>query len=188
MACNLAGPSSTQNPSMTTVTYAEFGTALAPVKLGIGPTELHGSVAGYLCVGWVGRAHELLAALQLESDAAGVVGPLHALLDKLITEISGDLRAGKAVTPLLPEAPLSARADAVVDWCRGFLGGLGLTGVVADAGLAPATRELLDDFGRIASMRIECDDDDDAALAEVLDFIRAGVVHLHAALASADRR
>lgn len=173
---------------MKTMTYPEFGTALAQAKLGIGPAELHGSIVGYLCAGWTGRAHGLLNALQLESDAAGVADPLHAWLDERVPEVARELDAGKAVAPLLPEAPLSARADAMVDWCRGFLGGLGLTGVLADFELAPATRELLDDFGRIASTRIECDDDDDAALAEVLDFIGSGVAHLHAALAPAGRR
>ncbi|MGH8233964.1 MAG: UPF0149 family protein [Rhodanobacteraceae bacterium] len=173
---------------MTTITYAEFGMALARAKLGTGPAELHGSVTGYLCAGRAGGAHALLAALQLESDDAGLVDPLHALLDKLVAGISGELMAGQPVSPLLPEAPLSTRADAMVDWCRGFLGGLGLTGVVVDTRLVPATRELLDDFGRIASMRIECNDDDDAALGEVLDFIGKGVTHLHAALAPVGSR
>ncbi|HEX5327115.1 MAG TPA: UPF0149 family protein [Acetobacteraceae bacterium] len=172
---------------MTTIAYAKSGAALAQAKLGIGPAELHGSVVGYLCAGWTGSAHELLSALQLESDGAGAVDALHAWLDELVPEVVRELDAGKPITPLLPEAPLSARADAMVDWCRGFLGGLGLTGVLAAAGLAPATRELLDDFGRIASTRIECEDDDDAALAEVLDFIGSGVAHLHAALAPTGR-
>jgi uncharacterized protein YgfB (UPF0149 family) len=173
---------------MTTMTYAEFGAALAQAKLVIGTAELHGSIVGYLCAGRAGRAHELLNALQLESDDAGAVDPLHARLDELVPEIGRELEAGTLITPLLPGAPLSARADAMVDWCRGFLGGLGLTGMLADIELAPATRELLDDFGRIASTRIECDDDDDAALAEVLDFIGSGVAHLHAEIARADRR
>lgn len=173
---------------MTTITYAEFDMALTRAKLGIGPAELHGSVTGYLCAGSAGRAHELPAALQLESDDAGLVEPLHAQLDNLVADICGELRAGNAVTLLLPEGPLSARADAMVDWCRGFLGGLGLTGVVADTRLAPETRELLGDFGRIASMHIECDDDDDAVFTEVLNFIRSGVSYLYAALVPAGHR
>jgi uncharacterized protein YgfB (UPF0149 family) len=173
---------------MITMTYPEFGAALAQAKLGIGPAELHGSIVGYRCAGGAGRAHEVLNALQLESDDAGAVDPLHARLDQLIPAIARELGAGQSITPLLPEAPLSARADAMVDWCRGFLGGLGLTGALADVELAPATRELLDDFGRIASTRIESDEDDDATLAEVLDFIGTGVAHLHSALAPAGRR
>ena len=173
---------------MTAITYVELGTALAQAKLGTGPAELHGSVTGYLCAGWAGPAHELLATLQLGGDDAGLVDPLYALIDKLVAEISGELRAGHAVAPLLPGEPLSVRADAMVDWCRGFLGGLGLTGVLAEPGIAPATQGLLDNFGRIASTHVECDDDDDATLAEVLDFIRSGVVRLHAAFAPEDPR
>lgn len=173
---------------MTTITYQELATALAKAKLGIGAGELHGSVTGYLCAGWAGRSNELLAALQLESDDAGLADPLYALLDRLVPEISSELRAGETVTPLRPDAPLSARADGLVEWCRGFLGGLGLTGVVADAGLGSETRELLGDFGRIAAMPLECDEDDHAAFAEVLDFVRGGVLHLYAALAPSERR
>lgn len=170
------------------ISYAEFATAVARAKLGTGPAELHGSLAGYLCAGGAGRARELLSALQLESDAAGTADPLHPLIEDLATGMSSDLQAGQPVTPLLPEAPLAARADAMVDWCRGFLGGLGLTGALRGADLEPGSRELLDAFGQIASMRIECDEDDEGALDDVLEFLRGGTVHLHAALAQAERR
>lgn len=173
---------------MTPITYAEFETAIAQAKLGIAPAELHGSVTGYLCAGASGCAHELLTALALESDDAGVADRLHALLDDLADDIARRFRAGDAVAPLLPPGPLPARADAMVDWCRGFLGGLGLTGELADpAARAPAIRELLDDFGHIAALRLECPDDDDSALDDVLDFIHAGVALLHAAFTPARR-
>lgn len=173
---------------MTTITCEELDTALAKAKLGVGAGELHGSVTGYLCAGLAGPAQELLAALQLESDDTGLVDPLHALIDRLVAEISSELRSGETVTPLLPDAPLSARADGLVEWCRGFLGGLGLTGVVADAGLKSETHELLDEFGRIAATRLECDEDDHEVFAEVMGFVRGGVSHLHLALAPADCR
>jgi uncharacterized protein YgfB (UPF0149 family) len=171
---------------MRTVSYEEFGAAVDKAKLASGPAELHGSVTGYLCAGRSAPADRLLSALQLESDDTGVPGPLHALLDGLVPEISAELRAGGAVMPLLPNAPLRARANGMVDWCRGFLGGLGLAGVGAGGRLDSATRELLHDFGRIASTHLECDDDA-AAFAEVLDYVRNGVSYLHAALAPAAR-
>lgn len=174
--------------SMTEITYAEFAQAVAQARLGTEPSELHGSVAGYLCGGGTGQVHELLTALQLESDDAGVVDPLHTLLGQLAAGMSSDLRSGKSVAPLLPPSPLAARADGMVDWCRGFLGGLGLTGALAGRGLEPDARELLDDFGHIASMRIECEEGDEAGLADVLEFICGGTRHLHAALARAGQR
>ncbi|MGH8191069.1 MAG: UPF0149 family protein [Rhodanobacteraceae bacterium] len=168
------------------ITYEEFGAAIAGAKIGIGAAELHGSVTGYLCARPPSGAHELLGALELESDTGAPVGPLHALVDEFAADIARRLRSGEEVTPLLPATPLQARADGVVEWCRGFLGGLGLTGALADAGLDPAARELLDAFAQIAAMRIECDGDA-AALDGVLEFVRGGVLHLHAMLPDAGR-
>jgi uncharacterized protein YgfB (UPF0149 family) len=173
---------------MPEVSYTEFARVVARARLGIEAAELHGSVAGYVCAGGAGNGPSVLRALQLENADAGALDPLQALLDGLVAGMSRDLRAGEAVAPLLPGAPLAARADGMVDWCRGFLGGLGLTGVLGGSALDPGTRELLDAFGQIASMRIECDEGDQGALDDVLEFIRGGVLHLHARLARPEGR
>lgn len=168
------------------ITYAEFGATVAKAKLGIGPAELHGSVAGYLCAGGSARADALLSALQLEPEDAGVVGPLQALLAEVVAGISTALGSGGPVMPLLPEAPLDARANGMVDWCRGFLGGLGLADIGTRGRFDPVASDLLHDFAEIASTHLGCDDDE-APLAELLDFIGSGVARLHAALAPGHR-
>ncbi|HJR14554.1 MAG TPA: YecA family protein [Rhodanobacteraceae bacterium] len=173
---------------MTTFTYEAVDAVLTRAKLGMSPDDLHGSVSGYLCAGGRGHAHELLMALALESEDAGAMGELHALLDEMAAGISRDLRTGEPITPLMPAGPLGLRADAMVDWCRGFLGGLALTGGFAQAAKAPEVRELLDDFSQIAAMHLACDGDDEAALDDVLDFIRGGVKQLHTALVPARRQ
>ncbi|MGH8183933.1 MAG: UPF0149 family protein [Rhodanobacteraceae bacterium] len=174
---------------MTSNTYAEWNAALAQARFGVAPAELHGSVTGFLCAGWTGRSHELLAALALESETGDATDgdALHALLDRAAADIASRLRSRKPVEILLPAEPLAARADATVDWCRGFLGGLGLTGALEERAGDPAIRELLSDFGHIAATHLACDNDDEAALDEVLDFIREGVAHLHTAFAPTGR-
>jgi uncharacterized protein YgfB (UPF0149 family) len=172
---------------MTPIIYAEYETAIVQARLGIAPAELHGSVTGYLCAGGSGSARELLTALALETDDAAA-GRLQALLDDLAGDVARRLGADGTVAPLLPPGPLSVRANAMVDWCRGFLSGLGLTGKLGGvAAREPTVRELLDDFGRIAAMCLASDEDDESSLEQVLDFIRAGVGHLHSALASTGR-
>jgi len=173
---------------MPTLTHEALDAALTRARLGVSPADLHGSITGYLCVGGRGSGHALLEALALEGEDAGATDSLHALLDDMVMDISRGLRTGEPVTPLLPQGPLAARADAMVDWCRGFLGGLALTGELAKATNTPEVRELLDDFSQIAAMHLACDDDDEGALDDVLDFIRGGVAHLHAALAPAGRQ
>lgn len=162
-------------------TWEEWSAALARTGAGITPAELHGSVTGYLCAGWSGRPAELLEALAFESDH--VAADLHRQLDAMARAIAGALRTGDGVAPLLPAGPLPARADAAVDWCRGFLGGLGLTGVLDARKWPPAIHGVLDGFAQVAASHLHCDEDDDAALDTVLDFIRDGVAQLHAALA-----
>lgn len=167
--------------------WADWNTALAQAKLGITPAELHGSLTGYLCAGWGGPAHELLTALALESGDGGADDALHRQVDAAARDIHAKLGKGVAVEPLLPDASLDERANAMVDWCRGFLGGLGLSGMLERRGSDPGVDSVLADFGRIASMHLEADDDDEASLDEVLDFIRSGVLHLHATFAPTTR-
>lgn len=172
---------------METATYAAFEAALAPARLGIAPAELHGSLTGYLCAGGVARGHQLLAALALESD--GAADTLHVLLEDAARAITHRFRTGEPVVLLLPSGPLPVRADAMVDWCRGFLGGLGLAGkLAAPAARSPAVRELLDDLGHVAAKRLACSDDDEPGFDDVLDFIRSSVAQLHAVFAPAGRQ
>lgn len=178
---------STGIPEFTMASWADWSTALAQAKLGITPAELHGSLAGYLCAGWGGHAHELMTALALESGDAGADDALHACVDAAARDIHVKLGKGVAVEPLLPDGSVGERANAMVDWCRGFLGGLGLTGVLEQRGRDPDVDSVVADFGRIASMHLEAYDDDEASLIEVLDFIRSGIAHLHAAFAPAVR-
>jgi len=131
----------------------------------------------------IGYTSPITAGLALAARPdAGVVGPLQVLLAEAVTGISATLRSAGPVMPLLPEAPLDARANAMVDWCRGFLGGLGLAGVGTGGRLAPVASDLLHDFAEIASTQLECEDGE-APLAELLDFIGGAVARLHAALA-----
>ncbi len=171
------------------VTYQELDAALAQMQLGTTASDLHGALTGWLCGGSAAGAAGLLEALALESDDAHTGDAAHRLLDRLCAQCREQLRASDAsFAPLLPAAPLAARADAMVDWCRGFLGGLGLTGAIGRHALPEDAREILADLGHIAAMPVVCEnEDDEQSLSEVLDFIRNGVLRLHAELASDPR-
>ena len=169
------------------ITYAQIGEVLAALRFGIGPSDLHGSLTGYLCGGGSADARNWLAALELEAENPGAIETEHAQLQQLFTECSTWLSDPDfGFNPLLPaaDAPLDARADALVEWCRGFLGGIGLAGVAHDHGMSPDAEEILGDLGSIAGSRFEYDDseEDENALSEVIEFIRVGVLLLHAEL------
>lgn len=173
---------------MITDAYAEWAALLAGARLGVAPAELHGSVMGYVCAGWSGNPRELLAALELEGDGGAAGGALERQLATAASRAVQCLRKGQAVELLLPLGPLTARANALVDWCRGFLGGLGLTGVLDELDGSPDVREALAGLGHVAAMHLECGDGDEAMLDDVLDFVRRGVGELGAALVPPGRQ
>ena len=82
---------------------------------------------------------------------------------------------------LLPDGtPLGVRAEALFAWCRGFLGGFGLA--VGETALSDEGREALHDLGNLAAAHMddEGDSDDEAALAEIEEYLRVAVLLLHA--------
>lgn len=164
------------------MTHAELATALETLRLGVGASDLHGSLTGYLCAGGKASVEEWPRALEIEPEAAT------ALHDEALRCLYTECRAqlddpDLGFEPLLPglEASVEHRAEALVEWCRGFLGGVGLSGAQPRALSTDAT-EVLSDIGRIASSRFDYDDaeEDETALLEVLEFVRVGVLLLHA--------
>jgi len=173
-----------------TLTHAQLGEVLARLHVGVGASDLHGSLTGYICGSGSAGARGWLAALELQADPAAELP--HAAFARLYEDCAawfGDPELH--FEPLLPETDttLDARADALVEWCRGFLGGLGLAGISKRHGLSADAAEILNDLGTIAGSRFEYDDaeEDENALAEVIEFIRVGVLLLHAELTTPGR-
>jgi hypothetical protein len=164
------------------MTHAELATALRTLRLGVGASDLHGSLTGYLCAGGLAGAEEWPRALEIEPEAPSTLND--AALRRLYTDCRAQLEdPDLAFEPLLPgsDEPVEQRAEALVEWCRGFLGGVGLSGA-QPRGLSVDATEVLSDINRIASSRFDYDDaeEDETALSEVLEFVRVGVLLLHA--------
>lgn len=148
--------------------------------LAVDPSELHGSLCGYLCGDGHSDRGDWLQQLAL--DPANAIEPEGAL-DRLYLATHQQLDAQDFdFVVLLPDdaQPLDTRADALVAWCRGFLGGFGLAGPVSTA-LSEDATEALEDIGRIAasSLSYEGDEADEEALAEIVEFVRVAALLLH---------
>lgn len=170
---------------MSAMTHAQLGEVLAGLRLGVSASDLHGSLTGYLCGGACVDTRDWLAALELDSDDA--VDLPRAALDRLHDECAAWLGdPGMRFEPLLPAADtaLEVRAEALVEWCRGFLGGLGLSGELHRRELSDEASEILRDFDAIAGSHFEYGDseEDESALIELAEFIRVGVLLLHTEL------
>ncbi len=166
----------------TCLTHIELADTLRTLVPGVDASDLHGSLSGYLCGGGDAGADDWLDALQIDTDSAE--SARHRILQRLYRECRAQFAAVPAsVDPLLPSpaAGPRRRGDALVEWCRGFLGGVGLSAAMARTGLSAEAREILDDFGTIAASRLEYAEarDDEQALDEVLAFVRTGAAMLH---------
>jgi len=169
------------------ISHAALHAVLVDLRYGVGASDLHGSLTGFLCGGGKATSGNWLQRLEIEpEDGSKSGGPMLDGLFQQCQEQLDDPELG--FEPLLPDEnePLSQRADALVDWCRGFLGGMGLAGVNLERGLSDDGAEILRDFGTIAASRFEVDDaeEDESALSEVLEFIRVAVLLLRTELDS----
>ena len=83
---------------------------------------------------------------------------------------------------LLPEdnAPLVTRAEALGEWCQGFLYGLAAGGLKEDTKLPENSQEIMRDMLEIsrasADEDAEMDEADEIALMELVEYVRTGVL------------
>lgn len=153
---------------------------ICAIALGVDAFELHGSLCGYLCGGGHSDRGNWLHQLTLEQTAAM---ESDGALDRLYQATCQQLDAQDfEFVVLLPDdaQPLDTRADALVAWCRGFLGGFGLAAPPSTA-LSEDANEALQDIGRIAgsSLSYEGDEADEEALAEIVEFVRVAALLVH---------
>jgi uncharacterized protein YgfB (UPF0149 family) len=161
--------------------YSEADRQARQLHLGIDAAELHGSLCGLISGGKAGDREHWLGLALADPDTAPV-DPASALDRMYLASIEALSSPELGFALLLPDddMPVSERGEALLAWCRGFLGGFGLA-----AGAAPAmseeSSEALADLGRIASSDLSYDDPDadEDALEEVAEFVRVAVMLLH---------
>jgi uncharacterized protein YgfB (UPF0149 family) len=156
--------------------------------LGMGAAELHGSLAGWLAGGGSADARWLA---RVSADDAVPDVPADGPLAEMAAATAGQFEDRDfGLVLLLPEgdAGLGARSGALFDWCRGFVGAFGLASGAAPR-LSEEGTEALADLARLAgaTAQDEGDEDDEAALAEIEEFVRVAALLLHGDCAMAAR-
>jgi uncharacterized protein len=149
--------------------------------LGLAPAELHGGLCGFLCGGGAANAENWLA-LVLSDDAIHEVQPETLIAQMYDASCIGLASEQFEFDMLLPdaEAPIDERGGALVDWCRGFLGGVGLAGTELTK-MSEETQDALSDVGKIAAsdLSYEDSDSDEEAFEEVAEFVRVAAMLVH---------
>ena len=162
--------------------YEEIAEQLARMQLGADAAELHGALCGYLSGGaeppgralWLGRVMADPEPMAIEPDSA---------LDRLYQATEGTIDSPDfGFDLLLPdgETPIAERGEALVGWCRGFLGGFGLA-AGAEPPLSDESRDALGDLAKMAASELSYDDpeSDEQALEEIAEFVRVAALLLH---------
>jgi hypothetical protein len=161
--------------------HAELERQLRDRRLGVGAAELHGALCGFISGGGEatrgGWLRQVLADAEAPAVAAG------DLLDAMFLASRQQMESPDfGFDLLLPDAerPLIERADALLDWCRGYLGGFGLS-AGAEPPLSDESRDALNDLARIAGSDLSYDDPegDEQALAEVAEFVRVAALLMY---------
>ena len=161
--------------------YSEIAEQVRQLSLGLDAAELHGSLCGLLSGGQATDGEHWLG-LALADPLASPASPGGALDQMYRASLEALSSPELGFSLLLPDddLPVSERGDALLAWCRGFLGGFGLAAGAAPA-LSEESSEALADIGRIAASDLSYDDPgaDEDALEEVAEFIRVAVMLLH---------
>ena len=171
--------------------FSRFDQALESIGLELGASETHGVICGLLCAG-TSEAHiEWIENLfrdrpsddLLVREARGMLGQLYvATRDQIGDE-------GLEFSLLLPEgnAPLKARAQALIDWCEGYLYGLGMAGVTEQQLVGDAKEALSDisEFTRLDLDTLAEDEGSESDYMELQEFLRVATLLIREELASA---
>lgn len=162
----------------TDIEYEDVGRLLAASQLDPSVSEAHGMLCGFICgrdidpvESWL---NQLLPAVSANGPAS--LEARDALASLAVATL--DETDGRAIglTLWLPsdDRPLAERATALYDWVRGFLFAMGVLGI-AEGDLTEQGREIIRDFADLTRLDFDCleeSEDNEQALAEVLEFIR----------------
>lgn len=168
-------------PDLELPDYAEIDQQLEQMQLGIDAAELHGSLCGYLSGGDAPARANWLGQVMADPDPPAI--PQGSAVDRMFTATERLLESSEfEFDLLLPDdaLPVIERGDALMRWCRGFLGGFGLA-AGAKPPLSEESQDALGDLARMAASNLSYEDPeaDEQALEEVAEFVRVAALLLH---------
>jgi uncharacterized protein YgfB (UPF0149 family) len=171
---------------MFSIKFSDAAAVLASANASIAIAEAHGCLSGALCASHEYSFNRWLDEL-LDDPGEGVATEIAVAKDLLQTLYAGTLRALRGdemeFVPFLPDddAPLASRAEALAQWCQGFLYGFGsVSGTVRK--LPTEVDEVLRDLSQIARATAgdtEPTEQDESDYVEIVEYVRAGAQLVH---------
>ncbi len=166
--------------------YYEVADVLQRASASVNAADCHGFLTGLICAAgfadqkiWVAEVFD--AYNPKDGAQAEAFRSLQSLYEATLAGLNS---ADLDFQPLLPddEDSLSERTEALASWCAGFLSGLGMGGLASQDKLPEEVSELVQDLTQISRVDFELDEPDDqeqTAFAEVLEYIRVGVLFIY---------
>lgn len=160
--------------------YEAVDQTLARLRLATTAAELHGATTGWMVAGAATPMAQWLSSLGYEANANEVKDEhLQALFDASAKQLTSQ---SMSIDLLLPDddASIQARGAALQQWVDGFLSGFGLAPTAQTLG--EDAKEALQDMYRLAGVELDYDEDegDEAAFAELVEFVKVAVLLLQA--------
>lgn len=161
------------------MSYQVVSDVLQQCACGVDAAEAHGVACGLLC----GEADvDLVRWWQLLDAKNFPEQEGEYLLQDLLNQTADDLASPQCNFALfLPddERDIDERAEALGQWCQGFLYGLGVTAPDEDAELQA---EILRDISNISQINHLNSDDDESerAYMELVEYLRVAVLQIYA--------
>ena len=145
---------------------------------GFSAAELHGTLTGLPCAGWLETELDSCQALLGQDTIENSIE--NDLLTGLMGLIRQTLDAGNLEFRLLlpgDDEPLETRAQALADWCQGCVMGLHHGDRFKTAGLDDEIAQFLSDLGQIGIVQVGNDspEEQERALFELEEYTRLGV-------------
>lgn len=163
--------------------YDEFIESISALPLLESASTLHGKMCGFLCAGANSQGEAYLRALSNNNngEAARALFSVFTISQQHIAHFDFEFAL------LVPDDtyPLAEQAQALSEWCEGFLEGLSATGVDAEQFYEEDAQEALAHLREFTALDFEncdLDEDEENALMEIYEFTRMAVLRLRADL------
>jgi uncharacterized protein YgfB (UPF0149 family) len=165
---------------MLKLSYHSVDDVLLTNEASVGAAEAHGILAGLLCSEASVDVEQWLSLLFDETEGGDLIelseseqATLHELYDETV-RLMGAVDFSFQLFLPDDDAPLSERAEALSDWCQGFLYGVGQAGDGSD--WPDDCAEVLRDLADISRLDSNASgEEDEAAYTEISEFVRVAV-------------
>jgi uncharacterized protein YgfB (UPF0149 family) len=146
--------------------------------------EAHGVLSGMLCAAGTADLADWWSNIREDESQVEVPEPVRELHAETVASLADVTGTFDLMLPA-DEASLEERAEALHDWCQGFLYGYGVAGGRAPEKLPEDAAEVLRDIHQFAQASFDLGEDaeeDEQAYSDLVEYLRVGVLLLHETL------